>query len=348
MISSKYLFYGCTTTSVRLHSIVRSNSGGNWFSGRNKQAPVVTTREGAAPLHKSTITQYPAAAPLPLPTNVEEFEAAEKACFSPERSRDISGPVISAKAVSIDWQERGCGKTENASDPHVASYDCRGAVSLSSVMQTNVPQPFSSQGKSTYLNMPGGQWGQSDKYVAEELRNSHFSNSAAEAHEKFEKNKRSGILALNCFDRLNSRNNALPVNVTLKKSLSTRCQYIIPQVSFVPTRYCSTNDANKPLSQKQKLKQAVKDYGATVIVFHIGISLISLGGFYLAVSSGLDVAALLRTFGASDVAAGASTFVMAYAVHKVCAPVRIGITLTAAPFIVRYLRRIGVLKVKTG
>ncbi|XP_049831566.1 uncharacterized protein LOC126272635 isoform X2 [Schistocerca gregaria] len=194
MISSKYLFYGCTTTSVRLHSIVRSNSGGNWFSGRNKQAPVVTTREGAAPLHKSTITQYPAAAPLPLPTNVEEFEAAEKACFSPERSRDISGPVISAKAVSIDWQERGCGKTENASDPHVASYDCRGAVSLSSVMQTNVPQPFSSQGKSTYLNMPGGQWGQSDKYVAEELRNSHFSNSAAEAHEKFEKNKRSGQL----------------------------------------------------------------------------------------------------------------------------------------------------------
>jgi hypothetical protein len=38
------------------------------------------------------------------------------------------------------------------------------------------------------------------------------------------------------------------------------------------------------LSKKDQLKQAVKQYGGTVIVFHIGISLISLGGFYLAVS----------------------------------------------------------------
>ncbi|KAK7068293.1 hypothetical protein SK128_012896 [Halocaridina rubra] len=43
-------------------------------------------------------------------------------------------------------------------------------------------------------------------------------------------------------------------------------------------------------------------------------------------------------------AAGAATFVVAYAVHKVFAPARIGITLTATPFIVRYLRRIGFLK----
>ena len=48
----------------------------------------------------------------------------------------------------------------------------------------------------------------------------------------------------------------------------------------------------------------------------------------------------------STMAAGASTFVMAYAVHKVFAPVRISITLTATPFIVRYLRAKGVLKIK--
>lgn len=41
---------------------------------------------------------------------------------------------------------------------------------------------------------------------------------------------------------------------------------------------------SKKLSQKDKLSQAIKQYGGTVIVFHIGISLISLGGFYLAVS----------------------------------------------------------------
>ncbi len=48
----------------------------------------------------------------------------------------------------------------------------------------------------------------------------------------------------------------------------------------------------------------------------------------------------------SQMAAGASTFVAAYAVHKVFAPVRISITLAAAPFIVRYLRARGVLRVK--
>ena len=46
----------------------------------------------------------------------------------------------------------------------------------------------------------------------------------------------------------------------------------------------------------------------------------------------------------STLAANASTFVVAYAVHKVFAPVRIGITLTCAPLLVRYLRKIGVLK----
>lgn len=38
------------------------------------------------------------------------------------------------------------------------------------------------------------------------------------------------------------------------------------------------------LSNKEKLKKAVKEYGSTVIVFHIGISLLSLGLFYALVS----------------------------------------------------------------
>jgi len=45
------------------------------------------------------------------------------------------------------------------------------------------------------------------------------------------------------------------------------------------------------------------------------------------------------------VAAEASNFVIAYALHKILAPVRIGITLAAVPVIVRYLRKMGVLKV---
>lgn len=45
-----------------------------------------------------------------------------------------------------------------------------------------------------------------------------------------------------------------------------------------------------------------------------------------------------------SMAAGVSTFVIAYAVHKVFAPFRIGITLTSTPLIVRYLRARGWLK----
>lgn len=46
----------------------------------------------------------------------------------------------------------------------------------------------------------------------------------------------------------------------------------------------------------------------------------------------------------NKIAAGASTFVIAYAIHKVFAPVRISITLGATPFIVKYLRNKGILK----
>lgn len=41
---------------------------------------------------------------------------------------------------------------------------------------------------------------------------------------------------------------------------------------------------NLSLSRAEKLKKAVKEYGSTVIVFHIGIALISLGTCYLLVS----------------------------------------------------------------
>ncbi|KAI5737321.1 hypothetical protein M8J76_012298 [Diaphorina citri] len=104
------------------------------------------------------------------------------------------------------------------------------------------------------------------------------------------------------------------------------------------------------LSKKEKLKQAFKDYGATVFLFHMGMSLCSLGVWYLIVSSGVDVPELLRKVNIDEsklqLASGASTFVVAYALHKMTAPIRISITLGSAPFIVSYLRRIGVLKVK--
>lgn len=112
----------------------------------------------------------------------------------------------------------------------------------------------------------------------------------------------------------------------------------------------SVSTANSKMSQAQRLKRAVKEYGATVIVFHTCISLFTLGVSYAAVSSGVDVVGLLGKVGVwqsileSKVATGTSTFVIAYAIHKLFAPARMATTLAATPLIVRYLRRIGFLK----
>uniref|UniRef100_UPI00398EF425 protein FAM210B, mitochondrial n=1 Tax=Pristiophorus japonicus TaxID=55135 RepID=UPI00398EF425 len=112
----------------------------------------------------------------------------------------------------------------------------------------------------------------------------------------------------------------------------------------------SNNGDDKKLRKSQQLKQVFKEYGAVGVVFHTGISLTSLGMFYLAVSSGVDVTTILYKVGFSEavvqsrMAAGTSTFVIAYAVHKIFAPLRMSITLVSVPLIVRYFRKIGLFK----
>uniref|UniRef100_A0A8C7BWU0 Family with sequence similarity 210 member B n=1 Tax=Neovison vison TaxID=452646 RepID=A0A8C7BWU0_NEOVI len=67
-------------------------------------------------------------------------------------------------------------------------------------------------------------------------------------------------------------------------------------------------------------------------------------------SCGVDMSAILLKLGfkeslvQSKMAAGTSTFVVAYAIHKLFAPVRISITLVSVPFIVRYFRKVGFFK----
>ncbi|XP_072370782.1 protein FAM210B, mitochondrial isoform X2 [Scyliorhinus torazame] len=48
------------------------------------------------------------------------------------------------------------------------------------------------------------------------------------------------------------------------------------------------NSDGRKLSKSQQLKQVFKEYGAVGVVFHTGISLTSLGMFYLAVSRSRD------------------------------------------------------------
>uniref|UniRef100_A0A8P4KI85 Family with sequence similarity 210 member B n=1 Tax=Dicentrarchus labrax TaxID=13489 RepID=A0A8P4KI85_DICLA len=111
-------------------------------------------------------------------------------------------------------------------------------------------------------------------------------------------------------------------------------------------------EAGKP-NKTQQLKKVFKEYGAVGVSFHICISLMSLGMFYLLISSGIDMTAVLCKLGFSEavvrskMAAGTSTFVLAYAIHKLFAPVRISITLVSVPLIVRYFRKTGLFKPPT-
>ncbi|XP_004370277.1 protein FAM210B, mitochondrial [Trichechus manatus latirostris] len=106
----------------------------------------------------------------------------------------------------------------------------------------------------------------------------------------------------------------------------------------------------KQQSKSQQLRKIFKEYGAVGVSVHIGISLVSLGIFYTVVSSGVDMSALLLKLGfkeslvQSKLAAGTSTFVVAYAIHKLFAPVRISITLVSVPLLVRYFRKVGFFK----
>ncbi|OBS58670.1 hypothetical protein A6R68_10192 [Neotoma lepida] len=92
----------------------------------------------------------------------------------------------------------------------------------------------------------------------------------------------------------------------------------------------SANSTEKKLSRSQQLKKVFQEYGA------VGV--------------GIDMSAILLKLGfkeslvQSKMAAGTSTFVVAYAIHKLFAPVRISITLVSVPFIVRYFRRVGLFK----
>ncbi|SPP85570.1 blast:Protein FAM210B [Drosophila guanche] len=241
---------------------------------------------------------------------------------------------ISTIDITTDNSYSGNLAGSTQQDPHVQSYDCFGSISLNSVMQSNVPTPFGGMHKFSHLNMPGGQWSQEYKFTSQNLHSSHYSalrDSARADWGTYDQNVHFGA-------------------TTGRRSYST---HSAPPTSESPARPAAIDAAptEAKLSKKDKLKQAFKEYGTTIIAFHVGISLISLGGFYLLVSSGINLVPVLEFLGITSVAiaekvATGSTFVVAYAVHKVFAPARISITLGSTPFIVRFLRSKGFLKSK--
>ncbi|CAK9823007.1 Protein FAM210B, mitochondrial [Anthophora retusa] len=302
--------------------------------------------------HVTSIRRYPDPPTLPLPTNVSEIFANETGRFTPERARDIAAPVLlydrnNCKSFFSEKltksSERSC-RLENSSDTHVDSYDCFGAVSLNSTMQSNVPKPFSSNGKSTHLNMPGGQWARDGKYIAEDMQKSHY-RSICIPQLKLEKNGLANHVTTNILFR------------TICKSSYTSIMEYATQVSQPPNGLTNSDDKKQKelrhLAKKERFKIIVRDFGITTIIFHVGISLISLGACYTAVASGIDVESLLTQSAitieskeAKNILSNSSTFVIAYTIHKLMAPLRLSITLAVVPFLVRYLRKVGILRIK--
>lgn len=73
------------------------------------------------------------------------------------------------------------------------------------------------------------------------------------------------------------------------RSLSTQTKQaqqkeVKKEEHYAPSLSDSLSNSTSLLTRGQKLQKAVKEYGSTVMVFHVTISLISLGTFYLAVS----------------------------------------------------------------
>ena len=78
----------------------------------------------------------------------------------------------------------------------------------------------------------------------------------------------------------------------------------------------------------KKFKKMAKDYWYVLVPVHVATSLVWFGGFYAMCKSGVDVAALLQTFGVSDAYVEKLSnsemgyAALAYACYKIATPVR--------------------------
>lgn len=255
-------------------------------------------------LHVSAKQHYPQAERLPLPPNIDPTEMMK---FSPQRSRDINAGAILTHHSQVGLPSRIDITVDNSSeDSHVRSYDCSGAVSLNSSMQSNVPTPFGGMHKFSHLNMPGGQWEQGSKFMAHDLKAAHYVSlrkSTRADWTSYEENfdnakgirngmhnsRKTQLFAMNngaitkaciAFWHANKSSSVRSYSTTTGGGSSENKDDKKTDVS-------TSNESGKtdaPLSRKEMLKKAMKDYGSTVIIFHVGISLVSLGSFYLLVS----------------------------------------------------------------
>ena len=90
-------------------------------------------------------------------------------------------------------------------------------------------------------------------------------------------------------------------------------------------------------------KQLLKTYGSAYLITSISLSLVSFGVFYVLVSSGVDVAALLSIIGitATQNSEKVGTVAIAYAAHKAASPIRFPPTVALTPIVAGWMGKTG-------
>jgi hypothetical protein len=106
-------------------------------------------------------------------------------------------------------------------------------------------------------------------------------------------------------------------------------------------------------SRRQKAKTFAIEYGRVGICTHIVLSVLSFSVIYVGVSSGVDVTAVLESVGMSTSVSykttnSAGSFLIAYTLYKVLAPVRWPLTFAVTPVVLRALRRRGYMLAATS
>lgn len=240
-------------------------------------------------IHLSSKQDYPQVATLPLPDNIDPNETIQ---FSPHRSRDINCHQISLATATAQNYIDVTSSTAASADPHMGSYDAHGAVNLNCMMQSNVPEPFGGGYKFTHLNMPGGQWSQNQKFMAQDMQSSHYTNLRQQVRSDWDKK---GAFFGPFITTTPTRSYHSLIIATAARTNPSA--FAIANSSRYATNSAekkeeadkenvANEEEKKPVveSKQMQLKKAFKEYGSTIVVFHVGISLVSLGMFYTLVS----------------------------------------------------------------
>lgn len=98
-------------------------------------------------------------------------------------------------------------------------------------------------------------------------------------------------------------------------------------------------DADNKEGAATTAKDLLKQYGSAYLITSISLSLVSFGICYVAVSNGVDMAALLEKVGiqTSSSAETTGTVAVAYAIHKAASPIRFPPTVALTPAVAKFL-----------